>query len=64
MTKRTPYTIGKLMDDPYTIELEIRPVGLTIEQFRADLPRLLAILEDGIVEANKDWPGGVPGQTT
>lgn len=39
------YTIGADLCTPYIVTLEINATEVTIEQFRADLPRLAAKLE-------------------
>ncbi|WP_172601849.1 hypothetical protein [Sulfuricystis thermophila] len=46
------YAIGQALVEPYSIMLEIRPIGLTLEEFRADLPKLLARLEELIAASN------------
>ena len=49
------YIIGDNLftDNPHIITLSIEPAGLSLEQFRADLPRLIAKFELLILEANE-----------
>lgn len=48
------YGIGQSEIAPYNIILEIKPIGLTVEQFMSDLPRLAARLEAAIIEAHAE----------
>ena len=51
-TAQPHYLFGAFLATPYEVSLRIDPAGLTIEQFRTDMPRIAARLEGLIMEAH------------
>ena len=51
---KAKYTIGADMAAPFAVTLVINTGDVDLEQFRADLPRIVAKLEDYITGARAD----------
>jgi len=51
MEQKKHYRFGQMLFEPYQVSLQVDTDGLTIEQFKADLPRIIAKLETFVKEA-------------
>lgn len=51
---QNPYSIGQFTDPPYEIHLTVRPLALTVEQFKRDIPKLATKLATWIEQAHRE----------